>query len=132
MNAFIVACENKPGKLARVAKAVAAKGVNITSASTLAWGDQGVIGLVTDDESGTRQALDDGGFAYQESEAVSFRLEDRPRRLAEACRRLANAGVNIEFLVPTGMAGGEVTVAAAVDHVASAREALRELVVAGS
>jgi len=30
------------------------------------------------------------------------------------------------------MAGGEVTIAAAVDQVASAREALRELVVAGS
>jgi len=132
MSAFIAEVENKPGELARVAEAVAAKGANITSASTLAWGDKGAVGLLTDDESGTRQALDEGGFQYRETETVTFRLEDRPGRLAEASRRLAAAGVNIEFLVPTGMAGGEVTIAAAVDQVASAREALRELVVAGS
>lgn len=132
MNAFIVAVENKPGELARVAEAVGAKAINITSASTLAWGDKGAVGLLTGDESGTRQALDEGGFEYHETETVTFRLENRPGTLAEASRRLAAAGVNIEFLVPTGMASGEVTIAAAVDHVASAREALRELVAAGS
>lgn len=132
MNAFIVACENKPGELARVAEAVAAKGINITSASTLAWGDRGTIGLLTRDESGTRQALDEGGFTYHESEVVTIRVEDRPGTLAEASRRLADAGVNIEFLVPTALGSGEVAVAAAVDNAASARRALGELVTAGS
>ncbi len=132
MIGFIVDVENKPGELARIAEAVAAKGINITGASTLAWGDRGAVGLFTSDESGTRQALDEGGFAYREAEAVTFRLADRPGTLADAARRLARAGVNIEFLAPTGMTSGEETVAAAVDNPAVARQALGELVSAQS
>jgi len=127
MHAFIVECLNKPGELARVTEAVAAKGINLTASSTLAWGEKGAIGLLTNDEPGTRTALEQAGLAYREVEVVSFDLPDQPGTLADASRRLATAGVNIEFLVSTGRSAGRITLAAAVDNVPAAQQALGDL-----
>lgn len=127
MHAFIVECLNKPGELARVTEAIAAKGINLTSSSTIAWGEKGAIGFLTNDEPGTRSALDQAALAYREVEAVSFHLADQPGTLADASRRLATAGVNIEFLVPVAMGGGRVSLAAAVDNVPAAQQALGDL-----
>jgi hypothetical protein len=126
MNGFIIECANQPGEIARVSEAIAAKGINITASTSLAYGDRGAIGLLTNDEQGTRAALDDGGIGYREVELVGFTLPDRPGTLADASRRLANAGVNIELLVPTAMGGGEVALAAGVDNASVARDALKE------
>jgi hypothetical protein len=127
MHAYIVECLNKPGELARVTEAVAAKGINLTSSSTLAWGEKGATGFLTNDEPGTRTALEQAGVAHREVEVVSFDLPDRPGTLADASRRLASAGVNIEFLVPTGTRAGRITFAAAVDNVPAAQQALSDL-----
>jgi hypothetical protein len=71
-------------------------------------------------------------MTVHEYELVSFRLPDRPGTLAEASQRLASAGIDIEFLVPTGYAGGEVTLAAGVDNVPLARQALSQVTAAVS
>lgn len=128
MHAFIVECLNKPGELARVTEAVAAKGINLTSSSTIAYGEKGAIGFLTNDEDGTRSALDAAGIAYRAVETVSLDLADQPGTLADASRRLATAGVNIELLVPVAMGGGRITLAAAVDNVPAAEQALGGLV----
>jgi hypothetical protein len=57
-----VECLNKPGELARVTEAVAAKGINLTASSTLAWGEKGAVGFLTNDEPGTRTALEQAGL----------------------------------------------------------------------
>jgi hypothetical protein len=64
---------------------------------------------------------------YRTCGVVEARLEHRPGSLAAVARRLADAGVNIEALLPTGMEGGAVTLALAVDDVQAARSALAEL-----
>ena len=122
MRAFIVECLNKPGELARVTQAVAARGINLISSSTIAWGDKGAIGFLTNDEPGTQGALDQAGIAYRAVETVNFGLADQPGTLADASRRLADAGVNIEFLVPVAIGGSRITIAAAVDNVPAAQQ----------
>jgi len=62
---------------------------------------------------------------------VPASLENRPGTLAEAARRLASAGVNIEAAMPTGMSGNNVTVAFATSDPAKARQALGEKVMTG-
>jgi hypothetical protein len=47
MKAFIVAVPDDPGEVARVAEAVAAKGINITSIAGIGWQGQGAIALTT-------------------------------------------------------------------------------------
>lgn len=127
MNAFVVEMENRPGELARLAEAVADKAINITAIGAAASGSSGAIGFLTNDEEGTRQALDQVGIAYRSVELVSAALEDRPGTLAQAARRLADAGVNIELLLGTGTSGSRVTVVFGVDDASAARQALGEL-----
>ena len=47
--------------------------------------------------------------------------------LADAARRLADAGVNIEAIFPTGMEGNRITVAFGVDNIEAAKQALGAL-----
>jgi hypothetical protein len=131
MNAFIIELENRPGSLASVAEAIAQKGINITSVSGATVGNQGSVAILTNDESGTRSALEAGGFAYREIGLISAAIEDKPGTLAAAARRLADAGVNIETLLPTGMDGGKVTIAIGVSDPEAARRALGELAAVG-
>lgn len=130
MLAFIVESENRPGEIARVSEALAEEDINITAVGCVAWGDRGAFGLMTTDEPGTRDAFDRAGVTYRELDAVEFRLADRPGTLAEASRKLADAGVNVEFLAATGIAGGEVTLVVGVDNVPMAQRALGSAVLA--
>jgi hypothetical protein len=132
MQAFIVKLENEPGNLAGIAEALGEKGINITGVSGIGWDGSGAVGLITADETGTRGVLDQRGADYREAELVSAALEDRPGSLGTAARRLADAGINIEALLPTGMSGSRITVAFAVDDPAKAREALGDLAAVGS
>lgn len=132
MHAFIVKLENRPGTLADLTEALGEKGINITGVSGVGWDGSSALGLITADEAGTRGVLDQSGAEYREAELVSAALEDRPGTLGAAARRLADRGINIEGLLPTGMSGSRITVAFAVDDVAGAREALGDLAAVGS
>jgi hypothetical protein len=132
VNAFIVELLNKPGELARITEAIAQKGIDITSFSGATSGDTGSVALLTNDEAGTRSAIQAGGFKVREIEVVPTSLENRPGTLAEAARRLADAGVNIEAALPTGMSGNNVIVAFATSDPAKARQALGEKVLSGT
>jgi hypothetical protein len=121
VNAFIIAAPNKPGELARIAEAIAQKGINITSLASIGWQGQGGIALTTNDESGTRSALSGIGDV-QEIEIIAVSLEDRPGTLAEASRKLADAGINIELVLPIGMREGKVSVAFATSDNVRAKE----------
>jgi hypothetical protein len=124
MNAFLVDLENKPGALATVAEALAAKGVNITGVSGTACDGGGRVAILTADDAGARAALQDGKLPFKEIEATETSLRDEPGTLGKAARRLADAGVNIEAILPTGMSGRDVSVAFVTDNPTKAREAL--------
>ena len=124
MNVFIVDLKHQPGELAKATEAIAQKGIDITAFSGSTCGDSGTIALLTNDESGARRALAEGGFKVREVEAVTTTLEHSPGTLAKAARKLADAGVNIEVALPTAMSGGNVTLAFGTDQPAKARSAL--------
>ena len=121
MNAFIVELENRPGELARLAEAVGQRGINITAIGAVASGSGGGIGLLTNDEAGTREALQAAGITVKEIGLVSVNLEHRAGTLAEVARKLADAGVNVELILATGMSGSNVSVALGVDDVEAAQ-----------
>jgi hypothetical protein len=111
MNAFLVELENKTGELARITEAIAAKGVDIRGVSGSTCGSSGSVALLTDNDVATRTALQDAKAKFREMEATQASIGNAPGSLAKAARRLADAGVNIEALLPTGMEGDHVTVA---------------------
>ena len=124
MQVFLVDLKNKPGELARVAEAIAAKGVNITGISGATCSDSGRAAVMVNDEATTRGALNESGFKYTELEATDTALRQEPGTLAKAARRLADAGINIEALLPIGMEGNEVHVAFVTNDAAKARQVL--------
>ena len=132
MNAFLVELKNQPGALAQVTEAIAQKGIDIVSFSGATSGSSGTVALITNDESATRRVLADGGFTVREIELVTAALAQRPGTLAAAARRRADAGVNIEAALATGMSDRGVHVAFATDDPARARQALGDQVLAGS
>lgn len=124
MKAFLVDLENKPGELARVTEAIAKKGINLEAVSGTACDTSGRLAIVTKDDAGTRSALGDAGATFKEMEATETSLPHAPGGLAKVARRLADAGINIEAILPTGMQGQDVTVAFVTDQPAKAKELL--------
>ena len=124
MNTFLVELENKPGELARITEAIAAKGVDITGVTGSTCGSSGSLALMTDDEAKTRSALQETRAKFRELEAVEASISNAPGSLAKAARRLADAGVNIEALMPTGMKGNDVSVAFVTSDPSKARSIL--------
>jgi hypothetical protein len=132
MNAFIVELKNKPGELARATESIAQKGINILGFTGATCGDSGSIVLLTNDEAGTKKALAGAGFPTREVELVVASLANQPGSLAMVARKLADAGVNIEAALPTGMEGGNVSVAFATDNPARARQIIGEKAAVGA
>lgn len=124
MHAFLVDLENKPGAFATVAEAIAAQGVNITSVSGVTCGGAGRTAIMTSDDVLTRTALGEAKCTYTEMEIIEAALRDEPGALAKATRRLADAGVNIEALLPIRLEGNEAHVGFVASDPVRAREVL--------
>ena len=127
MQWFIVEALNKPGEFARHAEEIASRGINLANVVCLGIGDRGGAAFYANDEAGLRSALNDAGIVFQEISTVTATLDDRPGTVADAGRRLGDAGVNIDLVAPMGMVGSKVTVVFGVDNVEQARTALGEL-----
>lgn len=124
MHAFLIELENKPGAFARVTEAIAAKSVNITAVSGASCGQSGRAAIITSDDAATRLALTDIKAKYDEMEVTDAALRHEPGSLAKVTRRLADAGINIEALLPIGMEGSDVQVAFVTNDPVKAREVL--------
>ena len=124
MQAFLVELTNKPGALADVAEALAAKGINIEEISGTACGDSGRAAIMTSDDATTRTALDAIGHTYTVLETTDAVMRHEVGSLAKVARRLADEGINIEAIMPTGMEGNEVIVAFVTSDAARARQVL--------
>lgn len=63
---FTVKLDDRPGSLARVATALAERGVNITGIVGVAEDTDGALMLTTSDAAATREAFAGLGLAYEE------------------------------------------------------------------
>jgi hypothetical protein len=124
VNAFIVEAKNQPGKLAEATKAIADKGVNIVTGAVIGIGDSGGFAFISNDETSTRTALRDSGYKFREVEVMPISVSEEPGSLAKIAKKLADAGVNVEVLLPTGMSGNKITLALGVDKIDAARKAI--------
>jgi hypothetical protein len=124
MHAFIIELADKPGALADVTEAIAAKGVNIVSVSGTTCGDMGRVAIATEDSADARAALADMGAKFEQKEITTTPLPHQPGSLAKAARQLASKGVNIESVLLLGMKGNDIEVGFVTSDPAKARDAL--------
>ena len=124
MQAFMIELADKPGALADVAEAIAAKGVNIAAVSGSVCGETGKVTIATDDATNTRAALADIQCTFEQKEITTTLLPNQPGSLAKAARQLATKGVNVESVMLTGMKGQDIEVGFVTSNPVVARDAL--------
>jgi hypothetical protein len=121
MNDLTVVLEDRPGALADLGEATGAADINIEGMCATTSGGKGEIHILVEDLAATREALDGAGIEVSgDREVLVVEVEDRPGTMAEAARKLGDAGVNIEFAYTTF---GGVRLVLGVDDLEKARAA---------
>ena len=120
---YTVELKNQPGEMAHMCEVLGHGGVNIEVCG-VTMGDRGVVCFTADDESAATAALEGGGIEYTGHQALRVTCDDQPGEVARFSRKLANAGVNLEWLIPVSICQGEDVFAVCVDKIDAARGAL--------
>lgn len=128
MSLFVVQMKNSPGELAAVLDTLAAAEVNVML-TAVTGDDRGTVLFVGDDDAATRAAFTEADVAYDERSSLVIRVENRPGVGAVFSRQLADAGVNIDFLLPLEVDRGLATLVLVVDDEDRARGVLGDRVV---
>ncbi len=123
MSVFTVDMKNQPGELARLCEAMAGRGVNLVL-SAAARGDGGTVVFIADDEASAETVLQDADIKYAMRPALTIRMENQPGTGAATFRKLANAGVNAELLLPVRVSDDVFFAVICVDDQAKARRVL--------
>lgn len=93
---FRVTLPNRPGELAKLAKMLGKKGVNITTIVGLAAGNTSTLAFLTEDESRAMSVLQEGKYKFKAMPVVMVRMMDKPGALARVAKKLGNKKINIE------------------------------------
>ena len=128
---FVVQLDNRPGELAHLARALGARGVNLTHISCAGTGSIACAFMTTAEDDVTRSVLRGLGHEFLEGETVVVDVMDRPGGLADVAEQFAKAGVNILGTLCVGRREGVLEMAFAVDDGDKARSALVEAELAG-
>ena|SRR5215207_8327092 len=128
MGAFTVELENQPGELARLCEAMAARGVNIVVCGTT-HGGGGTVAFIADDETAARTALEGAEIEFDEHESLTVRMDNVPGAGAATFRKLADAGVNIDLLLPVQVSSEEFLAVICADDLRAAASALGDQVI---
>ena len=128
MSAFAVSLADQPGELARLCEAMADSGVNLLLCATT-YSGSGVLAFIADDEAAAQDVLEALGLEYLMRPALTIKLENLPGAGAAAFRKLADAGVNVDLLLPVRITDELFFAVICVDDEAAARAALGDQVV---
>ena len=123
MSVFTVDLTNQPGELARLCEAMAERGINLVL-SAIAREDGGTVAFIADDEDGAQEVLDGASLQYAMRPALTIRMENQPGTGAATFRKLANAGVNADLLLPVRVSDALFFAVICVDDQDKARQAL--------
>lgn len=89
--------ENKPGRLAAMAKACQEEGINILAFSIAEAEGFGVIRALVDKPDLAYQKLASLGFNVAFTNVIAVEMRDEPGGLYEIASSLSEAGINIEY-----------------------------------
>jgi hypothetical protein len=117
---------NHPGDLARVADALARRGVNIKALVGLTVGGVAVARILPDDIVVARGAFEAANIRFTESEVHLVLLENKAGVLANVATRLGEAGINLEAMYVTGIADDLVELAIVSDNPKKTKKILEE------
>ena len=116
-----VVLQDRPGTFADMGEALGGAGINIDGICGFPAGGEGIVHLLVEDAVGARTALEGAGLEVRaEREVLTVDVEDRPGEVGRVCRRMAEAGVNLDLVYTTN----RLALVLGPDDVAKARNAL--------
>ncbi len=89
--------ENKHGRMARVAKALADADVNIRALTIAEAGDFGIVRMVVDDTEKGYKVLREEVFTVSETEVLAVEIKDSPGGLYEIANSLGMNEINVDY-----------------------------------
>jgi hypothetical protein len=89
--------ENKPGRMARVAKILSEAGINIRALTIAEAGDFGVIRMIVNDPLKGYKVLNSAGFTVSETDVLAIEMKDQPGSLYVVVDALGKNNVNIDY-----------------------------------
>jgi hypothetical protein len=95
---LVVTMENKPGALAQMCSELAKVAVNISAIMATTSPASGNVRILATPLVAAKKVLDALNMPYEEQEAVTIHVTDRPGALGRATRKLADAGINIDYV----------------------------------
>jgi hypothetical protein len=102
---------------------MAGRGVNLVLCATTR-GEDGTVAFIADDEASAEAALAGADIGYRMRPALTIRMENQPGAGAATFRRLADAGVNADLLLPVRVSDDLFFAVVCVDDPDKARRAL--------
>lgn len=122
LSVFLV---NKPGVLGQVCNILAAERINITALTMMDSSEHGVLRLVVEDPIRAKEALARINVPMTETDVLCAEMDNHPGALADLCRILGEAHINISYAyLTTGTRGGKAT---GIFKVADNKKALKVL-----
>jgi len=103
---LVIRGEHKPGTLAHICSEMAKVAVNITAIMAANTQEHG-IRIVATPHASAKKVLDTLHTPYSEEEALAVRLGDRPGALGRVTRKLADAGINVNYAYGSIVKGEE-------------------------
>jgi hypothetical protein len=111
---------NRPGADADVMEALGRAGINIAGISGSGCAGEGILHVLVADDAAARETLEVAGqVVREERDVLVLPVVDRPGEGGAIMRRIARAGVNVDFIYLT--MSGQLVVGAS--DVAGARKA---------
>jgi hypothetical protein len=97
-----VILENVPGTFASMGEALGGAGINVEGIAGFVPATEGIVHLLVEDPAGARAALEGAGLIVRsEREVLVVDVEDKPGEIGRVCRKLADAGINLDLIYPT-------------------------------
>ena len=126
MRDCLIQLTNKPGDLARLAQALAGRGVNIKALVALSMDGMAMTRILPDDIVVARSAFEAANIRFTEGEVHLVLLENKAGVLANVTDRLGAAGINLEAIYVTGVADDLVELAIVSDNPKKTKKVLDE------
>ena len=89
--------ENKPGRMAKVAKTLSEANVNMRALTIAEAGDFGIIRMVVDDTDKGYKVLRDEGFTVSETDVLAVEIQDTPGGLYKIAKTLGENNINMDY-----------------------------------
>jgi hypothetical protein len=100
---------DKAGLLSEITGAITDGKINLTAVCAYAMGEKAYFMLNADSAAKAKKALSKMGITSQEDDVVEVEMPNKPGELNKVANKIADAGINIEYMYATAGTGKSST-----------------------